>query len=365
MKHKNILSLALFTFLLAEVATAQPDIIDLGIFNNPANSNRLEVRLRPTQAVINGTYSGGVFTVRYPSSYNVELTVPTLPFGVQPYNYAMAAQGTFGGFKYYAFSFGGGFTGQNWAANQEVVIARIDHTNDGVGIGTFELTNDANAMAIGGDFYQEVLSTQWPFGANGQQNDFYHPSASAPLPVELLSFNANALPNGSTALDWESASEIDLDNYTIEHSTDGSHFDVLGKENARGGVNKPAQYVYNHASPQAGINYYRLRMVDRNGGYDFSPIRSVTFAMEDSDFSLLPNPTSGPLDLISRHLDKFTEGLSYELTDNTGRLIRTDKITDEKTRFDLSNEPAGAYYLKIASERQQIREFRVVVTPKD
>ncbi|HOY06242.1 MAG TPA: T9SS type A sorting domain-containing protein, partial [Saprospiraceae bacterium] len=75
-----------------------------------------------------------------------------------------------------------------------------------------------------------------------------------------------------------------------------------------------------------------------------------------------PNPTSGPLLLTSRHLDKYKTGLTYQLTDNTGKLLRTEKITGEKTNFDLSNEPAGAYYLNILTDREQVVQFPIVVT---
>jgi hypothetical protein len=270
---------------------------------------------------------------------------------------------TSGLYTYYVYSFGGSNINQNWSAGQEVFALGLV-VNGGSGTATFELTTDlfAQGMTGGDPFYQELAANGQNGGGLGQQNVLYSTSTSAVLPVELLSFNAKLLSNGSVSLDWESATEKELAYYEVEHSIDGQQFHTLGKEAAKGGQNVTTHYSFNHLSPQAGVNYYRLRMVGTNGTFEFSPLRKVILDTQDADFSILPTPTAGPLLLTSRHLDKFTEPLTYQLLDNTGRLIRTDKIIDEKTTFDLSNEPAGAYFLHILSDRAQIAQFPLVLT---
>ena len=67
-----------FTILIvffAGVLSVKSQIPDLGIFKKTANSNHLDVRLRPTEDVVCDSYSGGVFTVRFPSSYVVPLSI--------------------------------------------------------------------------------------------------------------------------------------------------------------------------------------------------------------------------------------------------------------------------------------------------
>lgn len=351
MKHSILISFYLLVLLGTGKMSAQ-SIIDLGIFNQPANSNKLEIRTRSTQNVSPGYLSGLVFTVRHPATYGVSLSVDFGP----PYFLQASGTGTSDGYVYYSFSFGGNPFLVNWTAGVSYLAGVLSIVNEGgSGMGTFELvTHDPWTIANNGNYYVELNGTN-------MRNVFFQPNTAAPLPVELQSFKAKALPNGSAQLDWESTSEVDLAHYVIEHSSDGYRFSDLGKESARGGQNVTTAYEYNHISPQPGVNYYRLRMVGIRGDHEFSPIQTVTFDKEDADFTVLPNPSIGPLILTSRHLDKYADGLKFQLTDNSGKLIRMDNITDEKTNFDLSNEPAGAYFLNILSESQQITQFRIVL----
>jgi|GEM_PF-2102040 len=366
MKKKTPLIILMMFFLLAGKTYSVPPccLVDMGIFNNPVNSNKLEVRIRPTIDISNGNYSAGTFVVRFLTSHNLTLSISTqtMPVNLNPFTHSIIGVANSGSYTYYIFSFFGSNINQNWSAGDDVLAVGLV-VNGGSGTATFELTTDAFAVSIAGDaFYQELAANGENGGGNGQQHMFYNASTSAVLPVELLSFNAKLLSNASTGLDWESATEKNLAYYDVEHSTDGQQFHSLGKETARGGVQVTTQYAYNHKSPQAGSNFYRLRMVDNDGAFEFSPIRQVFLNNEDADFTILPNPTSGPLLLTSRHLDKYKTGLTYQLTDNTGKLLRTEKITGEKTNFDLSNEPAGAYYLNILTDREQVVQFPIVVT---
>lgn len=366
MKKKTPLVIVLALFLVAGKVSSIPPccLLDMGIFNNPANSNKLEVKIRPTINITTGNYSASTFVVRFLTSHNVTLSVSlqTMPVNLNPFSHSIVGSASSGSYTYYVFSSTASNVIQNWPAGVDVLAVGLV-VNGGSGTVIFELTNDAFAQALAGDaFYQELAANGENGGGSGQQGVFYNASTSAVLPVELLSFNAKLLSNGSTGLDWESATEKNLAYYDVEHSTDGQQFHSLGKETARGGVQVTTQYAYNHKSPQAGSNFYRLRMVDNDGVFEFSPIRQVFLDTEDADFTIFPNPTSGPLLLTSRHLDKYKTGLTYQLTDNTGKLLRTEKITGEKTNFDLSNEPAGAYYLNILTDREQVVQFPIVVT---
>lgn len=350
MKQQMILLTSLACVFLHGIVSAQ--VIDFGIYNNPSGSNKMEIRLRASQNVVDGALSAGVFTVRYPAAYGVNLTV--VPAS-SPYGFAFAGPvGNSGGYRYYRFQFANNFN-VNWTAGQEYTAVVLQHSNDGSGIGSFELvTNDSWTNGFNGNFYIEL-------DGNEKQGVFYHPSTAVPLPVELNAFNAKALHDGSVMLDWESATERNMAYYAVEHSKDGHQFNELGKEPARGSEQSVAAYVYNHKTPAAGLNYYRLRMVDQRGAYEYSPIRQVLMDGEDADFTLLPNPSSGPLTLTSRHLDKYAEGLTFQITDEQGRIIRTDRLVSEKTGLDLGHESSGSYFLQIRSNREIVAVFPIMI----
>lgn len=329
--------------------------VQFGIFNSPSNSNRLEIRLKSTQTVTDASFSSAVFTVRFLKTYNVTLSVVT-GAATNPYGFTFVSPaGDDGTYKYYRFYFVNFFT-VNWNAGQEYLATTLQHNNAGSGTGTFELvTNIPWTNTNNGNFFVELDGL---FVHNG----FFQATAAAPLPVELLHFNAKALPDGSAGLDWESGTEKDLAYYEIEHSTDGQNFQAIHKMPRQGRESLRTQYNYVHKTPAAGNNFYRLRMVDNNGAFEYSPLRQVVMDRENADFTVLPSPTNGPVALTSRRLEKYPEGLLYQLTDNNGRLIRTDRIVSERTDFDLSNEPSGTYYLNVLSDRARIMQFPILLT---
>lgn len=345
----------LLTIALLFFATGLSAQVQFGIFSSPTHSNRLEIRLKSAQTVTDLSFSSAVFTVRFLNTYNVTLSVVGGPT-TNPYAFTFVSPaGDDGTYKYYRFYFVNFFI-VNWQAGQEYLATTLQHNNTGMGVGTFELISGVPwTNANNGNFFVELDGLF-------VQNGFYQSNASISLPVELLHFNARAHTDGTSILDWESSSERSLAYYEVEHSTDGQFFLPVDKVHAKGGEDLVAQYSSIHKTPQAGINYYRLRMVDANGDFEYSPLRNVMIEKEDADFSVLPTSTNGPFSLTSRRLEKYPEGLKYQLTDNSGRLIRTDKITSERMDFNLSEEASGTYYLSVLSDRERIAHFPVVLT---
>ena len=373
MKHLLVLLIAVLSFFSAPVSSllAQPCcLLDLGIFNNPVGSNKLEIRIKATQVLSNGNYSAGTFTVRYPSIYGGINCTPILTVFSSAYAYGPAVQGCNGIYTYQAFAFSGFNLGINWIQNQEILVAVLEQAGVGMGMGTFELTADAYAVSItggepGDPIYQRLAANGMNGGGDGQQGIIYQSTAMSPLnpplPVELTAFTVTATPDQTVTLDWTAAAEKNLAYYGLEYSTDGRNFSEFAQVDAKGLPSLAADYAYVHEKPQTGLNYYRLRLVDRDGTFEYSAIRSARLD-DRKDFSLVPTPTIGPLALLSKNLDQYPAGLKYQLTDNTGKILQTSSIIAEKTDFNLSSYAAGMYYLTIFTEREQVKQFKVIVT---
>jgi hypothetical protein len=92
---------------------------------------------------------------------------------------------------------------------------------------------------------------------------------NAVLPVQLATFELNQ--QGETVqLNWNTASEINALNFEIERSTDGVLFEKIGTVLSIGAVARLQNYSFIDRSPINGVNYYRLRMNDIDGHYDYS-----------------------------------------------------------------------------------------------
>jgi len=328
--------------------SVQAQTIDLGLFKKSAISNKLDVRLRPTEDVVNGAYSGGIFTVRFPSSYGVTLSAVQ---NTAQYSYAFAGPvGQADGYDYYRFQFAGSVNTVNWEKGKEYPLMTIQVNGTTPPRAKFELvTNNAWTRANNANFYQELNGLEL-------QRTFYQ------LPIKVRAFTATPLSNRTVQVDWEFESDIDLAYSEVEYSADGREFGLIGTSPAHAESDRiSSEYNFLHAKPQSGINYYRIRMVDINGMEERTEVRAINFDDLDADFSVFPNPTNGPLTLVSRNLAKHTAGVHYQLVDNAGKVIKFNNVKDDNVTLDLSKMPSGAYYLQVMSDQEQLAKFQVVI----
>lgn len=112
------------------------------------------------------------------------------------------------------------------------------------------------------------------------------------LETELLDFNIKK-ENNQSVLNWSTAQEKSLSHFKIEHSSDGITFEAVGTENSRGNTstNTTTHYQWIHLHPNNGVNYYRLKLIDTDGAYSYSDLRTITHQPNDSPVvQVYPNP---------------------------------------------------------------------------
>ena len=95
-------------------------------------------------------------------------------------------------------------------------------------------------------------------------------------PVELTKFEAKSNQN-KVNLKWATATELNNNYFEVQHSADGRDYKTIGTLKGNGTTPIGSVYNFEHLSPTVGINYYRLKQVDVDGKYEYSPIRSVLF----------------------------------------------------------------------------------------
>lgn len=222
--------LLLQLLILFPLALSAQEILDVGIFNDPAGSDKLQVRLKPTETVTNGNHTAGVFTVRFLSTYGVTLTAPT-PLNNPLFRYGLANQGTDGTYNYYSFSFVSPFT-VNWTAGVEYPIAILQiNAGCGNGNGTFEVINNTWTNDNNGDVYLELNGIE-------SQNIIYQATASAPLGVGML----DTIPPTITC---PANQTVVTDLNACRHIHSGTDWDALGDDNCPGFV---IQYILSGAT---------------------------------------------------------------------------------------------------------------------
>jgi len=170
------------------------------------------------------------------------------------------------------------------------------------------------------------------------------------LPIELISFSAK--PDGKTvALDWSTASELNNDFFHIERSENGRDFEEIGKLAGAGTSYITLRYSFTDAWPLVGWNYYRLRQVDFDGQFSFSPIQAVLMGKpgDKNRLQLFPNPAYNELNLKTDEL--IQPGDRLEIYDFTGQMVHRFSASDVlKAPIDVSQLAAGTYTVRLHTE---------------
>lgn len=166
----------------------------------------------------------------------------------------------------------------------------------------------------------------------------------APLPVELVSFDATKEAN-TGSLKWITTEETNADRFDIQRSDDGKSWGHLGSVKAVGESKSPVSYTFHDDSPLTGDNYYRLKMIDRDGTFSYSRIRSLNFP-ELGHYKVYPNPVS---DILKIEVNKNSRIAGVTISNPSGVVVFHSAQTDGNS-INVSKLPTGLYLMKVDYE---------------
>jgi hypothetical protein len=187
---------------------------------------------------------------------------------------------------------------------------------------------------------------------NNNLYKYVYLKTSVIVPVRLLNFNAKPLGN-LVEINWDVTEEINIGKYEIEYSTNALDFNKIGSINAKG-VNGNSNYLFYHNNPINGVNYYRLKMINIDGSYSFSPIRVVNF-IKTSTIKIYPNPVINSLTVSVNKQDNKLN--TVKLYNNVGQLIITKSFAIN-TQLDLTSLASGTYLIRV-DDGTEIKIFTI------
>jgi len=221
-------------------------------------------------------------------------------------------------------------------------------------IGTLQwydaLTN-GTLLGTGSNFTTQLLLNNTSFYAQSELNGCTSLRATTNvivnqnciLPIYLSSFtgeNEGRLNN----LYWITQQEINSSHFEIEKSKDGFNFNKIDVINATN--SNPYHFIDENSF--VGNNYYRLKMVDLDGTYSYSPI-IVLFSDYSIDYKVYPNPFDDTL--VYTYYAETPENLEIYIFNILGQLIHFEKITCEScintTNINVKDFLPGTYRLVV------------------
>lgn len=177
------------------------------------------------------------------------------------------------------------------------------------------------------------------------------------LPVTLFSFKGQ-IQDKYALLEWKTASESNTRQFEIEKSYDGTSFKKIGVVNAAGNSNTLKAYNYTDKEGLSAKNYYRLRMVDKDGTSAYSKVVLIKGELSLPQIAVLTNPFINYLDVKLTNVSRGN--VDFTLTDMNGRLITVMKkiyTGEQVVRFPITTKntlSGGTYVLTVQYDGQKI-----------
>lgn len=177
-----------------------------------------------------------------------------------------------------------------------------------------------------------------------------------PLPVELTYFEASLSQDKKSALlNWRTASELNNDHFDIERTIDGVNWIKIGQEQGNGTTANQHDYFYEDNNINTlGVAelWYRLKQVDYNGSFEYSPVRNISLNATSQEIRIKSwYNRSKDQAIVVITSDKEKNG-KITISDNVGRILCSKEVKISsgfnETTLPMNTLPAGIYSISVS-----------------
>ncbi len=172
------------------------------------------------------------------------------------------------------------------------------------------------------------------------------------LAVRLNDFSAYE-KEGKVYLKWSTGFESNTASYVIEKSSNGADFDVIGRVKAKGDAQGTSKYLFIDDLPGVGTNSYRLKILDIDNTFDYSPIVEVRLERNNQS-EALPLFVVNPNPVIHRFFSIKVDNrgvfpAQLQMFNAIGQAVFTRSIHSNNVIIDTEGMSSGIYWLRLVS----------------
>lgn len=182
-------------------------------------------------------------------------------------------------------------------------------------------------------------------------------SCSVALPLKLLTFQGK-LRGTEVVLEWKTDWEENMKSFAVERSVDGQDFETIGAVTPH---NRPSTYTF--TASLKDNSYFRLKMIDEDGRFTYSPMLLMKVPAAGFHMSVLSNPVTGSYIALSVYLPGKQTG-EITIIDKLGRPIRKIPVSfikgNNTLQVDLKGIVAGQYYLYFSGSADRSAPFSFI-----
>lgn len=185
----------------------------------------------------------------------------------------------------------------------------------------------------------------------------------SPLPVKFVEFSANRLDK-ECLLKWSTSNELNCNSFEIQRSVDGKLFTTIGIAHPIKNSSNFNQYSFIDEQPLGGVSYYRIAAIEEGNTISYSSMKSLVFEINNSIFSVSPNPTTN--NNINIYFQELGSGtVTLKIFNMLGREVFSINYETENGRLNTQLNVAsqleqGPYMIEIISGSKEYKNKLII-----
>ncbi len=179
---------------------------------------------------------------------------------------------------------------------------------------------------------------------------------SSVTPVAIDNFKTISI-NNQLLLEWNTLTESNFAYFIIQKSLDGNNFSSI--TNIYPSATK--KYSFTDVALAKGVNYYRLKMVDKDASYEFSKVISFNNLNSSLNCYIFPNPAiKKPINIELKNFS-HTSLIQVRIFDITGKLQEQELQFANNGKLIIDHHLSkGIYTVVVQQNEQQVSKILVV-----
>ena len=371
MKYRTpVLGLLFFLFFMDVEINAQ---VVIGAHSGAAEGRAVTIKATPQQNYNGLTMAGAFFVIKWPSAPQGVLVRPANFLGHSGFNNNdwlvddnYPNYTTSGGYTYRLIEYNSTFTlNSSWGNNTTLNVLSFNMSG-GVGVVSLELATDGVAASMvdakygPGIYYSDINISGNPSALS------FSPAIvnNVSLPLTLLSFVLKE-KNCTGLLEWKTMDESNTSHFEIEQGFDGINYRYVKSSPAQG--DGPGKSYSASVDQPISKAWYRLKMVDRDGRFKYSPVRLLETSCTSAEtLKVYPHPATASTPVFVELISGLAKSVQIQIMNSSGTIVRTipAQLAVGTNRIELNKQGllAGTYILRmISKETMAIQSTRFVI----
>ncbi|HWJ92521.1 MAG TPA: hypothetical protein VNR87_15495 [Flavisolibacter sp.] len=143
-----------------------------------------------------------------------------------------------------------------------------------------------------------------------------------PLPVTFIGFTATRTSNDNL-IEWSTSEERNTSNYQLERSYDGTNWSAITKIAAAGTTTAVNHYSFLDRNNFSATTYYRVKQVDIDGQFVYTPVKSVKGNDNPGDIRI----ASVESNILLQFPEKINGSVMVRVIAMNGQVVQQQTIT--------------------------------------